>query len=108
MAIMQNNPPSVGNAAENTGITPYYPGREGPIGEAQVKEATGILNEYKRSKANLERRIVENEQWWKMRHWDLIRKASGSDPEPASAVQQYCKQTCRRNGQLSRAVHSSA
>lgn len=85
MAIMQNNPPSVGNAAENTGITPYYPGREGPIGEAQVKEATGILNEYKRSKANLERRIVENEQWWKMRHWDLIRKASGSDPEPASA-----------------------
>ena len=85
MAIMQNTSPGEGGIAEKPEAVPYYPGREGPIGEAQVKEATGILNEYKRSKANLERRIVENEQWWKMRHWDLIRKTSGSDPEPASA-----------------------
>lgn len=50
-----------------------------------VKNATNILNTYKRSKINLERRIIENEEWWKMRHWNLIRRKEKSDPEPASA-----------------------
>lgn len=50
-----------------------------------VIKATEILNDYKRCKMNLERRIVENEQWWKMQHWDLIRTQNTSDPEPASA-----------------------
>ena len=61
--------------------TVYSPG----IGKEQVIKATEILNSYKRAKANLERRIVENEEWWKMRHWELIRKKHTDDPEPASA-----------------------
>ena len=55
------------------------------IGREQIMNASQILASYKRSKANLEKRIVENEQWWKMRHWDLIRKKVSIDPEPASA-----------------------
>ena len=55
------------------------------IGKEQILKATEILNSYKRAKANLERRIVENEEWWKMRHWELIRKKHSDDPEPASA-----------------------
>ena len=55
------------------------------IGTQQVREAANILNSYKRAKTNLEKRIIENDKWWKMRHWDLIRKASVQDPEPASA-----------------------
>ncbi len=66
---------------ENENSTIYIPS----VGKEQIREANNILNSYKRSKANLERRIVENEQWWKLRHWDLIRKASTQDPEPASA-----------------------
>ncbi len=50
-----------------------------------IREATATLGTYKRAKTNLERRIVENEQWWKMRHWELIRRKNYSDPEPASA-----------------------
>jgi len=57
----------------------------GAITKEKVREATRILGTYKRSKTNLEKRIVENEQWWKMRHWDLIRRKNTSDPEPASA-----------------------
>ena len=57
----------------------------GAITKDKIREATRILGTYKRSKANLEKRIVENEQWWKMRHWDLIRRKNNSDPEPASA-----------------------
>ena len=63
---------------ENTHYTPR-------VTKETVQNATKILNSYKRSKANLERRIVENEQWWKMRHWDLIRRKETNDPEPASA-----------------------
>ncbi len=63
---------------ENTIYTPK-------ITKEKVLEATRILGAYKRSKANLEKRIVENEQWWKMRHWELIRRKNTSDPEPASA-----------------------
>ncbi len=55
------------------------------IGKEQIIKATETLNSYKRAKANLERRIVENEEWWKMRHWELIRKKHTDDPEPASA-----------------------
>lgn len=65
----------------NEEATVYVP----VIDKEQVIKATQTLNFYKRSKANLEKRIVENEEWWKMRHWDLIRNKSNSDPEPASA-----------------------
>lgn len=64
-----------------TESTKYIP----PVTRETIQNATRILNTYKRSKINLERRIVENEQWWKMRHWDLIRRKKTSDPEPASA-----------------------
>lgn len=42
------------------------------IGKEQIKEAMRTLRKYKAGKANFERRIVENEDWWKQRHWDHI------------------------------------
>lgn len=56
------------------------------IGEDQIAEATTILTKYKQGKANLERRIIEDEQWWKIRHWEVIKpdKAPNS-PQPSSA-----------------------
>lgn len=55
------------------------------IGQKEIAQAQATLQEYKRGKANLERRIIENEQWYKMRHWDQIRENAGTDPYPASA-----------------------
>ena len=62
-------------------------GRQGPIGKQEVQEAEQTLKDYKAGKANLENRIIENEQWYKLRHWEQIRSAKGNpgDPEPASA-----------------------
>jgi hypothetical protein len=54
------------------------------IGEAQVKEADEILRKYKQGKANLEKRIVENEQWYKLRHWECMRKKE-EQVQPTSA-----------------------
>lgn len=56
------------------------------IGKKEIREATEILQKYKSGKANLENTIVENERWYKLRHWEFIRrKEKGQDPEPTSA-----------------------
>lgn len=60
-------------------------GRIGAIGKEEIKAAEETLQEYKQGKANLEARIVENEQWYKMQHWEQIRSKNPGDPEPASA-----------------------
>ncbi len=43
-----------------------------PIGRTQLREALETLRRYKAGKANLERRIIENEEFWKLRHWEHI------------------------------------
>ena len=39
------------------------------IGEAELKAAQGRLERYKEGKANYDARVIENEDWWKLRHW---------------------------------------
>lgn len=57
-----------------------------PIGKKQIAEATARMKKYKDGKANLEKKIIANEQWWKMRHWDMIRGGQEKDGnEPTSA-----------------------
>ena len=55
-----------------------------PIGKEQVQKATEILRKYKEGKANLEKKIIENEQWYKMRHWEQMRDKQ-DDVQPSSA-----------------------
>lgn len=57
------------------------------IGKKEIAKAIDTLKQYKSGKSNLETRIVEEERWWKLRHWDIIRgKSKGQDrPEPTSA-----------------------
>ena len=43
------------------------------IGKEQIQKANLTLNRYKEGKANLEQKIVDNEQWYKQRHWDQMR-----------------------------------
>ncbi len=56
-----------------------------PITEEDVQNAAQILRKYKQGKSNLEKRIIENERWWKLQHWSMIGKSNPTDPEPASA-----------------------
>lgn len=54
------------------------------IGKEQVQKANQILQKYKEGKANLEQRIVDNEQWYKIRHWECMRdKAQAVQPTSA-------------------------
>ena len=54
------------------------------IGREQILAAQQTLQRYKEGKANLERRIVENEQWFKLRHWECMRKSAEGQVEPSS------------------------
>ena len=54
------------------------------IGREEIRKAQYILNRYKEGKANLERRIVDNEQWYKLRHWECMRKEKKDEVEPSS------------------------
>lgn len=51
----------------------------------RIHEAMQTLQEYKAGKAMLEQRVIENERWYKMRHWECLRKkAKPDDVEPSS------------------------
>ena len=40
-----------------------------PIGPEEVAEAAQILQRYKAGKAALDKRLVDNELWFRMGHW---------------------------------------
>ena len=54
------------------------------IGKEQIQKANLTLHRYKEGKTNLEAKIVDNEQWYKKRHWEQMRDKK-SDIEPSSA-----------------------
>ena len=43
------------------------------IGKEQIRKATETLLEYKRGKQNLEKRIIANENWWKLKQWEEMK-----------------------------------
>jgi len=55
--------------------------RKRKIGEAEIAMASQILRDYKRGKASLESRIVEDEQWWKLRHWETFGKGKNAEKD---------------------------
>ena len=55
-----------------------------PIGEEQLHQALLTLNRYRQGKANLESRIIENEQWYKLRHWGCLDKSRENPVQPVS------------------------
>ena len=66
------------------GVVGGIRGSEMPIGAKQIAEASTTLRKYREGKANLENRIVDNEQWYKLRHWECLR-GDKKNIEPTSA-----------------------
>lgn len=54
------------------------------IDQERLHQVRGILERYKAGKANLEQRIIGNEQWYKLRHWEYLRKKDRDQVEPVS------------------------
>lgn len=54
------------------------------IGPEQVRKAAEILQKYKSGKARLEKKIVQNEEFWKMRQWGRGNAANESNYMPST------------------------
>ena len=75
----------MGKAQPETVVNQVTEGQQ-VIDKKAIEKATNTLKKYKDGKKALEARIVEEEQWWKLRHWDVINKGESTDrPQPASA-----------------------
>ena len=68
----------------NTGAMSGFDAIAQKIGKEQVSEAYQTLLKYKEGKANLERKIIDNEQWFKIRHWECMRDQQ-HEVQPSSA-----------------------
>jgi hypothetical protein len=76
--------------AHNADHTQY--GAEGSpkiIGREEVAKADEILKKYKQGKANLEKKIVSNEQWYKGRHWEEFKDESELKKNVKAATSQW-------------------
>ena len=73
-----------GQGMTATGAVNGFRVLERPIGKEAVQKAMLTLNKYKEGKANLEKRIVDNEQWYKIRHWECMRDKK-EEVQPTSA-----------------------
>ena len=56
-----------------------------PIGQEQLRKANLTLQKYKEGKANLEQRVIDNEEWYRLRHWECMRGKKKQQVEPVSA-----------------------
>lgn len=90
IVLDKSQPQQMGMAQGNATETASLPVNS--IGEKEISKAIDTLKKYKEAKKSLEQRIVDNEQWYKMRHWDVIRNkhnqgdnARKDRPEPTSA-----------------------
>ena len=58
---------------------------EPAIGEDEVRRANDLLQKYRAGKAALDRRIVDNELWFRMGHWKNYKNKMMEDkPKPSS------------------------
>ena len=72
--------------AEQNGAMDGFKALAQVIGREQVQKARLTLQRYKEGKANLEQKIIESEQWYKLRNWECMRKQGGNKDqvEPVS------------------------
>ena len=56
-----------------------------PIGEEQIRRANDILRKYMSDKKRIDDKVIANEDWWKMRHWEQFRTGDKAEVAPSSA-----------------------
>ena len=84
LPVMQQQKMMQGQGMNPMGAMDGFKALSQVIGKEQVQKASTILQKYKEGKANLEKKIVDNEQWYKVRHWECMRDKE-QEIQPTSA-----------------------
>lgn len=81
--------PGAGGTPSAEVLPPHEQTAQRLVTDEDVKEALVTLDKYKQGKANLERRIIEDERWYQLRHWEFLRNQNVDtkhpQPQPTSA-----------------------
>ena len=75
-------------AAAAAGVSLLRSGRTRTMTQERLARARETLTKYKDGKTALENRLIEEEQWYRLRHWEYLRRKKEKDartPEPTSA-----------------------
>ncbi len=63
-----------------------------PVNAAKVREAADILRKYIDGKSFFDEKVIENEKWWRLQHWNVAKGGAKNNdakakerPEPKSA-----------------------
>lgn len=75
---------------DRTGAGNIEPFQRLPISRPEIQGAYQTLLKYREGKASLERRLIENQQWYKLRQWEYLRRKQAErgkreQIEPSSA-----------------------
>lgn len=52
-----------------------------PITENEIRKASAFLQKYKDGKALFDNKCIENEKWWRGRHWEVAENGANLDEE---------------------------
>ncbi|MCI8589423.1 MAG: hypothetical protein HFE77_01750 [Clostridiales bacterium] len=55
------------------------------IGAKEIKHFNEVLKKYKEGKGSIERRVVDNEEWWKLHQWQQTGNGNPEDIQPKGA-----------------------
>ena len=84
LRVLQQQKMMQGQGVAPNGAVDGFKVLERVIGREQIQKANLTMQKYKEGKANLEKRIVDNEQWYKIRHWECMRDEN-EEVKPSSA-----------------------
>lgn len=90
LGLGKQDRPDEGDVQEHQEDAVPFNAGQPAIGRKEIEKAIQTLKEYKDGKSSLEERIKEEEEWFKLRHWDVIRNKKNAEdgqdrPEPTSA-----------------------
>ena len=90
IAMLQQQKMMQGQGVNQNGSIDGFKALSQVIGKEQILKASVTLRKYKEGKANLEKRIVDNEQWYKLRHWECMKDKTKNGVLPTSAYLFNC------------------
>ena len=66
--------PNIPELTEEESAAMLTGGMQQVIGKQDINNAVALLQKYKSGKAALEQRVVNDELWWQLRHWEAVGK----------------------------------
>lgn len=78
---------------ENQKMTDAIKNQKPKIGKEEVLKATEILQKYKKGKSRLEKKLIADEEFWKLRQWKYYASDNPEELEPATSWLWSCIQS---------------